>query len=351
MVTVTENYTLGRGVVHIDVWENNAPTGAFRDIGNAPLFNFSQTANKIDHFSSRQGLRVKDASVYTEITMNGKIEIDNISGDNLALWLSGDSEIETQVATGGGSPLTETITAKKGRWFHLGTATFPAGLRNLANFTIARENSAFNEVTAVSAAGAGSGLTDGTRTFTVADGTGTTAAVFSFTVSGGSITGAATIIEAGRYSVNPDTTANATCTVDSGVLGGATFNLTMGAKADATLSTDQYEFDGTQGRVYLAADADEFDDGDTLNLGYKKLGATRETVEASGVPLTVSIMFLSDNGNGVNRNYFFPKCTIQADGDFAAIGEEFQKMSFSFEALEKDTATARAYMDGNPILL
>jgi len=221
-------------------------------------------------------------------------------------------------------------------------------LRNLNNFTIARKNSAFNEITAVSAASAGSGQTDGTRTWTVTDGTGTEVATFSATVSGGAITGGITVISGGRYSVNPDTTANATCTVDSGTTN-ATFNLTMGTLADATLDVASYNFDGPSGRLYLAADAADFDDDDTLNIGYKKLAATRETIASSGTPITGSLRYMSANASGVERNYYFPKVEIAADGDFSAIGQEWQQMSFAVDALQISTGAARCLVDGNPL--
>lgn len=71
----------------------------------------------------------------------------------------------------------------------------------------------------------GSGLTDGTRLFTVTNGTLTTGSQptqFSCVVSGGVITGPVVIVRSGGYSVFPTVP---TVTVDSGVVGGATFTL------------------------------------------------------------------------------------------------------------------------------
>ena len=81
----------------------------------------------------------------------------------------------------------------------------------------------------VTIANAGSGLTNGTRTFTIQDGTGT-AATFTATVSGGVVTSIGTITNSGSYTGpngNPSLTANAP-SVDSGSTN-ATFNLVMGA--------------------------------------------------------------------------------------------------------------------------
>jgi hypothetical protein len=76
----------------------------------------------------------------------------------------------------------------------------------------------------------GAGLTDGTRLFTVTNGTltpGSLPTIFSCLVAGGVITGPVVIVQAGGYTTFP---AIPVVTVDSGVVGGATFTLT-GASA------------------------------------------------------------------------------------------------------------------------
>lgn len=74
-------------------------------------------------------------------------------------------------------------------------------------------------VGAVAITGAGSGLSNGTRTFTVTNGTGSPAQ-FTAAVSGGAITGGATVTVPGSYTAFPSVPS---VTVDSGIVGGATF--------------------------------------------------------------------------------------------------------------------------------
>ena len=59
-----ENYTLGNGVVYFN--RKNLTTGLWtgeRDLGNAPSFSFNVSLEKLEHFSSRGGLRAKDKQV------------------------------------------------------------------------------------------------------------------------------------------------------------------------------------------------------------------------------------------------------------------------------------------------
>lgn len=72
----------------------------------------------------------------------------------------------------------------------------------------------------------GTGLTDGTRTFTAAAGTlitGATAATWTAAITGGRVVGGPIITNQGQYSVTPTVTSNA-ATVDSGTTN-ATWNL------------------------------------------------------------------------------------------------------------------------------
>lgn len=97
--------------------------------------------------------------------------------------------------------------------------------RSHTRFKISSLNKVLQAVKVVSA---GTGLTNGTRTFTVAGGTSTATATFTATVSGGSVVGSSIVItNVGTYSVNPVNVATNAATVDSGSTN-ATFALTFG---------------------------------------------------------------------------------------------------------------------------
>lgn len=98
--------------------------------------------------------------------------------------------------------------------------------QNLNNTYVNFYSSDVLRVIMVSPNSNGTGLTDGTRTFTAAAGTlitGATATTWTSTVTGGRVVGAPVITNQGQYAVTPTVTSNA-ATVDSGTTN-ATWNL------------------------------------------------------------------------------------------------------------------------------
>jgi hypothetical protein len=79
------NYYIGRGVAS---W---TPLGGTkRDLGNAPVFQLKPAIKNLDHFSSRQGTKLKDRSVAIEANMTLIMKLDEWTEDNLVLALMGD---------------------------------------------------------------------------------------------------------------------------------------------------------------------------------------------------------------------------------------------------------------------
>ena len=92
------NYTLGRGKVYFarrDPVTGNL--GGYRYLGNTPEFNLTAEEEKLEHFSSDFGVRVKDASVTLQVNYTGTISCDNIDPKNVALFFLGDN-VELAVA-------------------------------------------------------------------------------------------------------------------------------------------------------------------------------------------------------------------------------------------------------------
>src|SRR5258707_5661760 len=82
------NYYLGKGVLK---WKPVA--GAFRDLGNAPQFEFVPAISRLDRWSSRLGVRSKDFSIIHEKTATIRMILEETGDtDNLALYLLGDVE-------------------------------------------------------------------------------------------------------------------------------------------------------------------------------------------------------------------------------------------------------------------
>jgi len=80
------NYTIGKGIASFK------KTGAsvYRDLGNCPAFEFTPTAETLDHFSSRTGVKSKDRSVVVSTEGELKITMEEFTVENLALALLGN---------------------------------------------------------------------------------------------------------------------------------------------------------------------------------------------------------------------------------------------------------------------
>lgn len=87
----TRLYTLGRGIVSIGEWTGTTPpsVGQITDVGNSPRFECEVTEEKLDHYSSRAGLRQKDKSVVIESGYTLNFDLDEVSISNLQKYLKG----------------------------------------------------------------------------------------------------------------------------------------------------------------------------------------------------------------------------------------------------------------------
>lgn len=81
----TGNYRVGKGALYF----KRSGDADYRHMGNATSFEFTPAIEKLDHFSSMQGVREKDASVV--LTRGGTINIilEEWTPANLALALLG----------------------------------------------------------------------------------------------------------------------------------------------------------------------------------------------------------------------------------------------------------------------
>jgi hypothetical protein len=84
-------YSLGRGIVSIGEWNGTTPPdgGSYIDVGNSPRFEVEVTEEKLEHFSSRSGTRLKDKVVILETGYTLNFDLDEISVENLKIFLKG----------------------------------------------------------------------------------------------------------------------------------------------------------------------------------------------------------------------------------------------------------------------
>lgn len=86
-----QNYHIGKGIVSF----KQDGSASFVDLGNAPSFVWSPTVEKKEHFSSREGVKTKDFTAITQVGATIKLTLDEINGENLALFALGEVGTDT----------------------------------------------------------------------------------------------------------------------------------------------------------------------------------------------------------------------------------------------------------------
>lgn len=85
------NYYIGKGVVSFKADGESQ----FRDLGNVPVFEFTPNLEKLDHFSSREGVKSKDRSVVISKSGTIKMTMEEWTAENLAMALMGQSAVNS----------------------------------------------------------------------------------------------------------------------------------------------------------------------------------------------------------------------------------------------------------------
>jgi hypothetical protein len=85
------NYHIGKGIVSFK------ETGAsvYTDLGNAPSFTYAPTIEKLEHFSSREGIKTKDFTAITSAGATVTMTLDEITGLNLSFFALAEQGTDT----------------------------------------------------------------------------------------------------------------------------------------------------------------------------------------------------------------------------------------------------------------
>ena len=91
-------YTLGKGkILFRPDTSAGAKGNAFVDLGNAPEFSVTLETEKLEHFSSRSGLQLKDMSIITQTSVTGSFTLDEPDSENLGMYfMSSETNLTTQ---------------------------------------------------------------------------------------------------------------------------------------------------------------------------------------------------------------------------------------------------------------
>ncbi len=117
----TGDYSLGRGTVYesgITAAELPDANG-WRDLGNATEFNVSLETEKLEHQSSRQGLKVTDKEVILSQKMTIAFTLDELNDQNVANFLSGVTAAHTNAAIAGIADADMVSAVVLARWYDI----------------------------------------------------------------------------------------------------------------------------------------------------------------------------------------------------------------------------------------
>lgn len=131
------NYTVGRGRLYFNRFKTGQNVGeGERYLGNTPSFAPSNETETLDHYSSEEGIRQKDASVVLQVDQNGSFTCDDITAENIALFFLGEV---ARVTSTGATDIVDTALgyATRSRHYQLGASDMlPSGVRNVDNVVI-----------------------------------------------------------------------------------------------------------------------------------------------------------------------------------------------------------------------
>lgn len=122
-----------------------------------------------------------------------------------------------------------------------------------------------------------------------------------------------------------------------------------GPEGDVAL-TDNIEVDLDKGRLYIEPDAPAIADDDELVITYDVLAHSEDLVITRGQQVRGQLRFISDNAVGKNKDYFWPDVKLMPNGDYQLKGDDWQTMSFNFEALRRGNAASRLIINGDTTL-
>lgn len=109
-----------------------------------------------------------------------------------------------------------------------------------------------------------------------------------------------------------------------------------------------YELDLAQGRIYIEPDSTSFAGNKQMIIQCDIAAQNRNMVIGKTNQIYGALRYIADNPVGTNKNYYFPKVALRPDGDYALKGDDWNVMSFSFEALQLNNITQRLYIDVIP---
>jgi len=312
-----ENYTLGRGVVYFDKEVSGAYEGE-RDMGNAPAFAVSLAVEKLDHYSSRSGLRAKDKIVVTEVTPTMTFTLDEINVDNVALMFMAETTAVTQVAADDLSVVLATAVTGN-RFFSLGD------YKDVGIWTLAYDSGVGGAPTIAEVVSGATGV-------------GTVIGFNGDAVSG------VLFIEVTTPGFIDAENITGDGTFDADAVGTETFDTTQLSVHDTATPTTMYAVDtdytvdSATGRIFIVAGGGIETAGLSITVYFGVAAASYTTINAfEETSIEGRVRFVPDNPVGNNMELLFWRVDLTPAGEVGMIADEWQVLEFTGEILKDET--------------
>jgi hypothetical protein len=348
-----ERYALGRGALWFAEHDDNEdPDGdGWEHLGNCPALTASVSRQFLDHFSSLDGKRDRDARIVIEELFDLKYTLDEPSETAAAHWLSATPEDYTNPAVAGITERELVAAVKLGRQYPILNAAGDQAFGIDSSDLVLEQQGA----TQVVAAGGR------TLTFAAADDS-ITASTGSFITDGyrvgHALVVAGTVSNDGTYEI-ATVTALVITTVEALTNEGPLSTGETLDSPDVVLVEDvDYEVDEAAGEVFFLTTATKLleDDAVDMTLAANSLAENMRKIPVqSRGEVTGALKFIGVNPRaesaGLKAKYvlYVPKVTINADGDLSLITEQnLTLIPFTASALKKDADTPIATLYALP---
>ncbi len=323
----TDNYTLGKGVVYFDQLIDSVYQGE-RDLGNAPAFTFSIALEKLEHYSSRGGLRAKDKEIISQITPAVAFTLDEINKENLALLTLAD--INEVVQTMGVST-EEVVTV------HLDMRS-PLDWRAITTYTLAYDTGTVIFVVGEVVSGATGVGTVLAVTGDSTSGTLTIALTTAGFVDAEAITGDGS---GAALAVGVETIVTTTPTI---LVQDDADSITYVAGTDYVIETTLK--DDSIGRIKFLSGGTVVE-GEEVHITYGYGATTYYEIQAfKNTQVEGRLRFVSDNPAGGDQELEIWSTSLAPSGDTAMIGDDWSTLGFTGEILKDESGHPDSpYMD------
>lgn len=333
-----DNYTLGRGIIYFSQDDGSGGFTGELDLGNAPDFSTSVDVERLEHFSSRSGLRSKDKNIVAEITPRLSFTLDEINVENMQLLFMANAAAVTQVLTAvSGGPESHAITALeqvKNRVYDvggdrkIGYLNLPIGTVTGGPFVRGETITGGTSSTTANVAYVGS-------TFLLID-----------TVSGSGFTDAETITGGTSAATAPVSSTNITNYQSTGAFFDSASVVLLDGSTPQTLTTDFTVQDANSGLIKIP-ETTTIVDGTALTIEYMRQAASWTKLDGfEQTDIEGKLRFVSDPPAGQQFEVIIHRASLTPTGDTAFIGDDFTTLGFDGEILRDETNNPQSpFMD------